>query len=271
MNGIITDVQKFSLHDGAGIRTTVFLKGCNMRCLWCHNPETLGGEPQQAFYRDKCIHCGHCGQCPTGARITLGRERSARDVFEELASDLPYYQASGGGVTLSGGEPLMQADFCAGLLELCKAAGMNTALETNLSLPFEQLEKALPHLDMVFYDIKLMDDQAHREATGVSNGRVLSNARELARRGVPAWVRTPLIPGITATAENLSAIAAFVGSLGNVRTYELLNFNPLGESKYAALGMEYAFPGQKPLPRARVRELAQAAQSYGVRVLYGQE
>ena len=259
MIGRITDIQKFSLHDGDGIRTTVFLKGCNMRCSWCHNPETISPHRQDAFYKDKCIHCGHCAQCPTGARVTIGREREAGDVFHELAADLPYYRASGGGVTISGGEPLLQADFCRELLGLCKDAGMGTAVETNLSLPFSELEKLLPYLDQVFFDIKLMDDAAHIGATGVSNQRVLRNARELARRGVPALVRTPLIPGLTDDEADVRAIAAFVSGLPNVRACELLNFNPLGEAKYEALGMEYAFGGQRPLPRARVRALAEAA------------
>lgn len=268
MTGIITDIQKFSLTDGEGIRTTVFLKGCNMRCLWCHNPETLLPQPQQAVYPEKCIHCGHCDRCPTGARVTLGREATAQAVFEELLSDLPYYLASGGGVTLSGGEPLLQAAFSAELLALCREAGIHTAVETNLSLPFARLEALLPVLDIVYYDLKAMDDRLHRDWTGVSNKPVLANARRLAALGVPAEVRTPLIPGCTATAENVAAIAAFLGGLGNVRAYELLNYNPLGEPKYAALGMTYALPGLRPLPRATLERLRDTAAGHGVPVSY---
>lgn len=266
MNGIITDIQKFSLTDGDGIRTTVFLKGCNMRCPWCHNPETLHMEPQQAYYPGKCIHCGHCDACPTGAWVTLGRETTPEAVFTELASDLPYYQASGGGVTLSGGEPLLQADFCAQLLALCKAAGIHTAIETNLSLPFERMERLLPYLDVVYYDVKLMDDGLHRKYTGVSNQSMLANARKLAKAGMPAEIHTPLIPGMTATVENVAAIAAFAASLGNVRAYELLNYNPLGEPKYTALGMEYALHGAKPLDKDELALLAAAAGGYGIPV-----
>ena len=268
MNGMITDIQKFSLTDGVGIRTTVFLKGCNMRCLWCHNPETLRTEPQTAQYPEKCIHCGHCDRCPTGARVTLGREMSAQEVFAELAADLPYYQASGGGVTLSGGEPLMQPDFCAELLRFCQEAGIHAELETNLSLPFERLEPLLGFLDKVYFDIKLMDDACHRELTGVSNAAILVNARALAKTGTGAGVRTPLIPGLTATAENIAAIAAFAGSLGNVRSYELLNYNPLGEPKYAALGMTYPLPGLSRLTREEMDALASAADGSGVPVSY---
>lgn len=268
MNGIITDIQKFSLTDGEGIRTTVFLKGCNLRCPWCHNPETLQPESQPARYPGKCIHCGHCDHCPTGSRVTLGREITPEAVFEELASDIPYYRASGGGVTLSGGEPLMQADFARELLRLCREADIDTAVETNLALPFEQMEKLLPYMDKAYYDIKLMDDTKHREYTGVSNAAVLANAKRLAAHGIPAVVRTPLIPGYTATAENVAAIAAFLGTLGNVERYELLNYNPLGEPKYAALGMEYPLHGVKRLGRAELEALAAAARGYGVPVSY---
>lgn len=271
MKGIVTDIQKFSLHDGEGIRTTVFFKGCNMRCDWCHNPETISREPQRAFYRQKCIGCGHCEHCPTGARVVIGKEKSADEVYCELAADLPYYQASGGGVTLSGGEPLMQAEFACELIKRCRNAGMGTAIETNLSLPFERMEMLLPYLDEVFFDIKLMDDAHHRRRIGVSNAAVLENARKLAQKGTPAVVRTPLIPGVTDTRENICAIAAFVHTLPNVRYYELLNFNPLGEEKYRALDMPCAHENERPLKRETLRALAEAAQGCGVTVVYGQE
>lgn len=271
MKGIVTDIQKFSLHDGAGIRTTVFLKGCNMRCNWCHNPETIDMQPQKAFYAEKCIHCGHCDECPTGARTTIGHEMEAEEVFRQLVSDLPYYQQSGGGVTLSGGEPLMQADFALELLKRCHEAGIGTAIETNLSLPFERMEKLLPYLDQVFFDIKLWDDEQHRANTGISNRTVLENARKLAETGKPAVVRTPLIPGLTDTEENIGAIAAFVSTLSNVAAYEILNFNPLGEGKYSALGQEAVHAGKRPLKKDAVKHLADVAAQHGVNVLYGQE
>lgn len=271
MTGIITDIQKFSLHDGKGIRTTIFFKGCNMRCDWCHNPETISPKPQPAFYERKCIHCGHCDHCPTGARVTIGREKSVEEVYRELAADLPYYRESDGGVTLSGGEPLMQAEFARELLKCCRENGIGTAIETNLSLPFERMEGLLPYLDQVFFDIKLMDDAQHRQVTGISNATVLENAQRLAYSGIPAVVRTPLIPGITDTAENIGSIASFVRTLPNVRYYELLNFNPLGEEKYRALGLTCVHEGKRPLKKEALLALAQAAQESGIRVVYGQE
>ena len=271
MTGIITDIQKFSLHDGKGIRTTVFFKGCNMRCDWCHNPETISPKPQRAFYERKCIHCGHCDHCPTGARVTIGQEKSVEEVYRELAADLPYYRESDGGVTLSGGEPLMQAEFARELLKRCRENGIGTAVETNLSLPFERMEGLLPYLDQVFFDIKLMDDAQHRQVTGISNATVLENAQRLAHSGIPAVVRTPLIPGITDTVENIGAIASFVRTLPNVRYYELLNFNPLGEEKYRALGLTCVHEGKRPLKKEALLALAQVAQESGIRVVYGQE
>jgi len=271
MTGIITDIQKFSLHDGKGIRTTVFFKGCNMRCDWCHNPETISPKPQRAFYERKCIHCGHCDHCPTGARVTIGQEKSVEEVYRELAADLPYYRESDGGVTLSGGEPLMQVEFARELLKRCRENGIGTAVETNLSLPFERMEGLLPYLDQVFFDIKLMDDAQHRQVTGISNATVLENAQRLAHSGIPAVVRTPLIPGITDTVENIGAIASFVRTLPNVRYYELLNFNPLGEEKYRALGLTCVHEGKRPLKKEALLALAQVAQESGIRVVYGQE
>lgn len=271
MNGIITDIQKFSLHDGNGIRTTIFFKGCNMHCEWCHNPETLSEKPEEAFYAEKCIHCGHCDRCPTGARVTLGRTVCADEVLREVSSDLPYYHASGGGVTLSGGEPLLQADFAKELLQLLKETGISTAMETNLSLPFERIAKLLPYLDCIFYDIKVMDDALHRRVTGISNKSILENSKLLAKTGIPAVVRTPLIPDITATAENLAAIATFCASLPNVRAYEILNFNPLGEEKYRALNKKWTFKGTQPFKKDVLHTLAASAHGYGIKVLYGQE
>ena len=268
---VIFNIQRFSIFDGPGVRTAVFFKGCNMRCDWCHNPETISPKPQRAFYERKCIHCGHCDHCPTGARVTIGQEKSVEEVYRELAADLPYYRESDGGVTLSGGEPLMQGEFARELLKRCRENGIGTAVETNLSLPFERMEGLLPYLDQVFFDIKLMDDAQHRQVTGISNATVLENAQRLAHSGIPAVVRTPLIPGITDTVENIGAIASFVRTLPNVRYYELLNFNPLGEEKYRALGLTCVHEGKRPLKKEALLALAQVAQESGIRVVYGQE
>ena len=272
MKGIIADIQKFSLHDGAGIRTTVFLKGCNMKCAWCHNPETISPNPQQAYYKSKCIGCGHCNDyCPTGARKLIGEERSAQSVFDELYSDRDYYCKSGGGVTISGGEPLVQADFTAELLCLCRQSGIHTAIESNLSLPFSQIEKLIPYLDFVFFDLKLFNEEAHKRYTGISNRGVMENARRLDLLSVPMVMRTPLIPGITDSDDNIRQIARFGRELNHLRYYEILNYNVLAESKYEIIGSKYSLSGARPLPARRVKELAQIAEKCKIQVIWGQE
>lgn len=265
MKAIITDIQRFSLHDGPGIRTTVFFKGCNLRCAWCHNPETLTAPAQEAFYPAKCIHCGHCETgCPTGARTTIGREVTVGDVLNAVLPDKPYYDASQGGITLSGGEPLMHADFAAELLKACREAGIKTAIETNLSFPWDQIEKLVPWLDEIYFDIKLFDSAEHEKWTGSGNERILDNARRLSETGVPMIVRTPLIPGATDSDENVAAIAAFVSKLPHVRYYELLNYNVLAKAKYEPVGLTYALDNAQPLPQNRLEALRKLACQQGV-------
>lgn len=272
MNGIVTDIQKFSLHDGDGIRTTVFLKGCNMHCVWCHNPETISIVPQEAYYKEKCIGCGHCKDyCPTGARVMIGKERSAESVFDEVISDYDYYKNSGGGITISGGEPLLQAEFTAEILRLCREAGIGTAIESNLSLPSDRLEIVLPFLDMLFFDMKIFNEENHIKYTGVSNKQVLANALKVDGYGIPFVARTPLIPGITDSDDNISEIAGFLSSLKNLKYYELLNYNVLAPSKYELIGKEYELGKKERLTESRVKELAVIAENNGVKVLYGQE
>lgn len=272
MKGMITDVQKFSLHDGPGIRTTIFMKGCDFRCIWCHNPETLIMERQNAFYKDKCIACGHCKDgCPTGARKLIGYERTIDELFNEIFSDIPYYISSGGGVTISGGEPLMQSEFVTALLRTCKEVGINTAIETNLSFPYHHLAMMLPYIDLIFYDLKVFDDTLHQKVTSVSNKNVLENSKRLADDGYQAVVRTPLIPGITDSDTNIAAISDWLKKLGNISYYEILNYNSFAKAKYEPLGMEYELPDAKPLSPGRIRELAAIAQQRGINVCFGQE
>ncbi len=301
MKGMISDIQKFSLHDGPGIRTTVFLKGCNMKCVWCHNPEAISFSPQIAEYPAKCIHCESCLQactqsamqrkeehvtinrelcnlcgdcvevCPSGAITLIGTNRDCNDVFAEIAADIPYYRNSGGGITISGGEPLMQVDFCTELLRLCRKAGFDTAIETNLSLPYERIERVLPWTKRIFFDLKIMDDTAHIKYTGVSNQTVLENSKKLDQEGIPFVVRTPLIPGITDSEENIFAIASWLRTFNNLSYYELLNYNPLAAAKYEAIGIEYSLASEKPLSKKAVKNLAQVAMQVGVKVVHIQE
>lgn len=296
MKAFVTDIQRFSLSDGCGIRTTVFLKGCNMKCSWCHNPETLSRTPDLMFYRSRCIGCGKCFEvCPVGAHkiidgehvierniciscgkcaeicyaeaLTMcGKEMSVDEVMAEIRQDKAYYDNSRGGVTISGGEVLCNLDFAILIADACKKEGISVAIETNLSFPFDLIKPLLTKLDAVMFDIKIADDEKHRAHTGISNKTVLENAYKLDELGIPLTVRTPIIPGVTDSVENISAIAKHISGLKNLVRYELLNFNPLGEGKYKGLDKENAFETARPFDRDKLEELKNAAEHYGIKV-----
>ncbi len=294
MVGMITDIQRFSLNDGPGIRTTVFFKGCNMRCAWCHNPETISPQRELHYHSRNCINCLHCvSVCPTGAQTAAegrhhfnpqlciscgncaaicypgamemsGTSLKIADIMGEILQDKPYYADSGGGVTLSGGEVLCQLPFAAGLAHACKEEGIPVAIETNLSLPFEGMQTLLQQVDLIMCDLKLFDTQAHEKWTGAGNQRILENIKKLIVAKIPMIVRTPLIPGITDSDQNVGDIAAFLAGAENLMYYELLNFNPLGASKYDSLLRSNPFADARPLPAARLQELQAVAQAKGV-------
>ena len=297
--GIVTDIQRFSIHDGPGIRTTVFLKGCNLHCFWCHNPETLDPRPQLQLYLDRCIGCGECFQrCPHGAHVLVdgqrefhrelcvvcgtcvdtcyaealvlvGKHKTAEEVVEEVLRDRPFYETSEGGVTLSGGEPLLQLDFAYAILERCRREGVHTAIETAANFPWERVASILPVTDLVMMDIKLFDSARHREYTGVANERILANAVRLGEQPQPLIVRTPIVPGVNDTPEDVTAIAGFVAKLPNLLYYELLPFHPLATGKYEALGLDYRARGLKALPKEAMETLAGMARRFGVKVRHG--
>jgi pyruvate formate lyase activating enzyme len=297
LKGIITDIQRFSIHDGPGIRSTVFFKGCNMRCAWCHNPETLEMDPQLEAFPDRCIGCGDCvtvcrvdaialeggkakvsyerctacGDCAkiccAEALVMVGKATTAEEVLREVNQDRPYYLDSGGGVTLSGGECFFQKDFAYELLSLCKDGGIHTAIETNMAMPWGEIEPLWPVVDLVMMDIKIMDEALHREWTGVSNRGILENARLLAATGKPLIVRTPVIPGVNDNREEIGAIATFISGFAALRYYELLPYNPLGTDKYRRLGMDYGMAEMRRPPKDKMLELAQVAKGKGARVV----
>lgn len=296
MTALITDIQRFSLTDGDGIRTTVFFKGCNMHCTWCHNPETISAQPELMFYANKCIGCGKCfAVCPNNAHriegdrhiidrkacvncgkcaavcyaeaLTMcGKAMSVEDVMKQIRQDVPYYKTSGGGVTLSGGEVLCHRDFAAALADACREEGIPVAVETNLSFPFETIAPLLEKTDLIMCDLKLFDDERHRAYTGVSNKHVLENIRRIDALGIPIIVRTPLIPGATDDIDNILSIARYIQDMKNLRRYELLNFNPLGAQKYKGLDKDDAFAQQKPFGAERLAEIAQALKAFPIDV-----
>ncbi len=273
MTGFVFDIQRFSIHDGPGIRTTVFLKGCPLQCVWCHNPESWSREPQVMFFADKCIGCGAClracpvegavipegerridrclctgcgacaDACPAAALTTCGREMTVAEVIAEVEKDRPFYETSEGGMTVSGGEPLMQPEFTVALLEAARDAGLHTALDTSGYGERDALAAAARAADLILFDLKLMDAARHMEAARVDNADIHRNLRLLADLGVDVVVRVPLAPGYTDDPENVTAIARFAAGLPNVRRVDLMRFNRLGESKWRRLGREYPLEG----------------------------
>lgn len=255
IKGRIFNIQRFSIHDGPGIRTIVFLKGCYMRCAWCCNPES------QRYEIETLIE--------GGKEKTVGKDVTVSEIIDEILLDLPYYRRSGGGLTLSGGEVLAQADFARELLREAKSYGLHTAIETAASLPYSEIEKLLPYLDLVLMDIKLMNPEKHREYTGTSNERILENARLLAKSGVELIVRTPVIPGVNDSPEEIRAISTFAKSLGTVREHHLLPYHRLGMDKYDGLGRRYSLKEIEPPTRAKMEHLLSIAEESGLRCQIG--
>lgn len=231
---VVADIERASIHDGPGIRTVVFFKGCPLNCAWCHNPECIDPNPQEMFYPEKCIGCGRCKYgCFSGAKVICGREMTAEDIFKEISADKAYYSQDGG-VTFSGGEPLMQRDIVKELVKRCKKENINTAAETSLFLFDAEL---LGSLDFIMADFKIFDSNKHRKYTGVPNEVIKENFLRLDKLNVPFIVRTPVIPGVNDTADEISKIRNYIKKLKNIKGYELLPYHPLGVSKQKALGL----------------------------------
>lgn len=304
MRGVVFDVQRYSLHDGPGVRTNVFLKGCPLRCEWCANPESQALQPEPMLRAAHCIDCGefsepctHCwplwqaqrrsngrgalpaevtaeidaraAVCPTGALGWVGTWRTAGDVMAEVRRDRPFYGA-GGGMTLTGGEPTMQPDFAAALLRLTRLDGIATAMETSGHAPWATFVRLLPHLDVLLFDVKHADPARHRAHTGLDNALILDNLRRAVAAGAAVRVRIPLIPGFNASDEDVAAIAALVRGLpAPVLGVDVLPYHTMGRAKYAALGRDYPWPEQKRLPAAEARRLAQIVAQSGLPVTVG--
>jgi glycyl-radical enzyme activating protein len=236
--GIIADIQRCSVHDGPGLRTTVFFKGCQLNCVWCHNPETIAFEPQELYYPEKCIGCGQCDKgCFSGARTVAGREMTVGEIMKQVEQDSPYY-GEDGGVTISGGEPLCQKDFAIELIEACREKRINVGIESNLCFPPNVVRPVLEKIDLLMADLKIWDAQEHRRWTGQTNGHVKENLWQAVELKVPLILRTPVVPGINDSEENIENIAAFAATLPVLKYYELLAYHPLGVDKARALGKQ---------------------------------
>jgi len=297
VSGWVFDIQRYSLHDGPSLRTNVFFKGCPLGCAWCCNPESRAIGPQMACFENRCFacgdclalcprealhlvdgrlrwdplacdRCGRCGEvCPSQTMQWLGRRISAGEVLAEVLRDSAFY-AEGGGVTLTGGEPLMQPEFAHAILRLARREVIHTALETCGHVPWAHFEQVLPDLDLVLYDLKHLDPERHRQGTGVGNALILDNARRLAKCGVAMVIRVSLIPGFNMDAENIRRTAQFALELG-VDEVHLLPYHRLGRPKYQALGVSY--PGEAiPLPQdEEVEAIAAIIRACGLRVILG--
>ncbi len=269
--GLAFNLQQFSTEDGPGIRTTVFMKGCPLRCAWCHNPEGMSPHPDLMWYdvrcvaareclracaenalaltpqgmqieRARCTLCGKCADaCPAAALEVIGKEWTPDALMEQLLKDKVFYETSGGGITFSGGEPMQQVDFLCEVLPRCQDAGLRVTLDTCGAVAWERYARVLPFVDLVLLDLKIMDAARHQAATGVSNEIILDNARRIADAGKTMWIRTPVIPGYTDDRANIEAIARFIrDALPTVERWDLLAYTNLGKPKYHRLDMPYA-------------------------------
>lgn len=256
MKATIFDISRASYVDGPGIRTTVFFKGCNLRCAWCHNPESQSPKKEMLFYKNRCIGCGECKEkcayslekcdlcgkctffCPKDAREICGKEYTIEEVIKEVLKDQALYEASGGGVTFSGGECMLQIDFLEAILKRCKEEGIHTAVDTAGHVPFSYFERILPYTDLFLYDIKCLDSEKHEKFTGVKNERILENLEGLLKGGAAVWIRIPVIPGVNDENEEMQGIKALLDSFEKPEKVELLPYHAMGEHKYGALGRE---------------------------------
>lgn len=300
-HGIIFNIQGYCIHDGPGIRTSVFLKGCPLRCLWCQNPESHSFYPELLFAEEKCTGCGKCVQvcpegairmqgkasqtdrglckntglcvevCPNEARAVIGHRATADEVFKEIAADALFYQESGGGVTLGGGEPLAQPEFAVSILKKCRDAGFHTALDTCGHASWTTAREVLRHVNLVLFDFKHMSPEMHKQYTGVSNELILQNAEKIHHQlSIPMRARVTLIPGFNNSPENLEATARFIADrLSNAIPVHLLPYHRLGEAKWERLGRRNETAAIDTPGEQQLMECRQIFKSFGLTTYAG--
>ncbi len=277
----ITNVQRGSLHDGPGVRTTFFFQGCNLRCAWCHNPETIPREPVLMNYANRCIgchicetvcirglqkeNCTRCGtcveSCPAEARVFSGTSMTVDEMLDTAMREKRFY-GTNGGVTCSGGEPMLQAGFLERFLCKLKENGIHTAVDTAGCVPWTYYERVLPYTDLFLVDYKTADEQKHKEYTGVSRSLIAENLRRFSDCGRDVWIRMPIIPGVNDTEADVCAAGRELADIGFTGPVELLPFHRLGQGKYDALGLTYRFAETEPPSNEKLQELKTYLRSY---------
>lgn len=291
---LVFDIKRFAVHDGAGIRTTVFFKGCPLRCKWCQNPEGLTINRRPLYFKSSCIHCRRCEQaakkgqivykddrpwfnltfedfdsvikaCPSGAIRYDSTWYDVETLVDKIKEDMVFFR-HGGGVTFSGGEPLMQKDFLVEILKRCQQEGIHTAMETTVYAPLDLVKRVMENLDQVYIDCKLFDSKLHKQSTGVENEQILKNIQWVlqSKHKDKVIIRTPLIPGYTATKDNLASIAEYISGIYPKVSYELLNYNPLAESKYELVEKEYPLGKQKMFTKEEMNHFYKVVQTHGI-------
>ncbi len=300
IKGKVFDIERFAIEDGPGIRTIVFLKGCPLKCKWCANPESQNIKTEIMYYINKCKGCGRCiEQCPQkaidtdekyglvtdhskcigcgkcvdacyyAARKVTGKYMTVEEVMNELEKDVSFYKKSGGGVTVSGGEVLVQADFTKELLKACKDKNIHTAIETCGYGSWKEFEKLIPYLDLVFFDIKHINEKEHIKGTGVSNEKIINNLKKLDIKSIPIIVRIPFIPGYNSDVKVQQKIYKFVSKLNNVIRIEVLPYHRLGISKYKSLGKDYELEKINQVKKSEIKHLIEIGKQYNVTVRIG--
>ena len=296
----VGNIQRFSVDDGPGIRTTVFLKGCNLRCLWCHNPENITNDKILQFHKEQCVFCGKCVQvCPEGvheiregrhavnrehcktcgkcveeclygALSLQGQQMTAEELETEIKKDAAYYRKSGGGVTFSGGEPMLQYENLLPLLQKLKKQKIPIAVDTAGCIPFEWYEKILPYTDLFLFDIKAYTEKLHLELTGQPNRIILENLSGLLKAGAKVWVRIPLIPGLNDSREELEAVCAFLQQMEGIERIEPLTYHSYGVGKYEISGLDYGLTDMEP-PNPQMKKRYRTAFSRLANVYWQEE
>ena len=299
LRGIVFDIQRYSIHDGPGIRTTVFLKGCPLHCPWCHNPESQAAEPELMLLSGRCISCGACATacesgaayavgdavltdrerctccgacveiCPTQAREMVGQDMSVGEVMAQIERDTVFYDQSGGGVTFSGGEPLAQPEFLLELLEACRQREIHTALDTCGQAPWEVLDTVRHYVDLFLYDVKATDDETHRRLTGQSNAEIMQNLRNLSRAGHRIVLRVPIVPTVSDDVRHVRQIGALAASLPHLEGIDLLPYHHTGSDKYERVNRLYSLPDLRPPGEDRMSQLQGILSSFGLNVRVG--